>query len=161
MACRDGSSSGLQNRRAGGEVFVPSVGNACLRWLDVARASPGAGRLPGGKNGVASSIVVPKWGISKWLLSAFRSFSSSKRGVIKYKIYAEKLGKSVQRQREAVGNHTGTHKSGTFTSFLGVKKFISDDVNGLICLGLCRALLEEQSEIAGWSVVEFWLVSGG
>lgn len=124
MARRDGPSSGLQNRRAGYEVLVPSVGNACLQWLDVACGSPGAGRLPGGKNDVvASGIVVPKSGISKWLLSAFRSFSSSKHGVIKYEMYAETLGKSVQRQREAVGNHNGTHKCGTCASFLGVKKF--------------------------------------
>lgn len=124
-------------------------------------ASPGAERLQGGKNVVASGIVVPKSRISKWLLSAFRSFSSSKRGVIKYKMYAEKLGKSVQQQREAVGNRNGTHKCGTFTSFLGVKKFIGDDVNGLLYMGLCRAWLEEQSEIGGWSISEFWLVSGG
>lgn len=123
--------------------------------------SPGAVRLPGGKNDVvASDIVVPKSGISKWLLSAFCSFSSSKCGVIKYKMYAEKLGKSVQRQREAVRNHNGTHKRGTCTSFLLVKKFIGDDVNGLLCLGLCGESLEEQNEIASWSIVEFWLFSG-
>lgn len=125
-------------------------------------ASAGAGRLPAGKNDVvAFDIVVPKSGIGRWLSSAFHSFSSSKRGVIKYKMYAEKLGKSVQRQQEAVGNHNGTRKCGTCTSFLGVKKFIGDDVNGLLCLGLCGVSLEEQSEIVGWSIVEFWLVSGG
>jgi len=137
------------------------VGSACLQWLGVACASAGAGRLLGGKNDfVAFDIVVPKSGMSEWLLSAFHSFSSSERGVIKYEMCAEKLGKSVQRQREAAGNCNCTHKCGACTSFLGVKKFIGDDVNGLLYLGLSRTSLEEQCEVAGCSTTEFWLVSG-
>lgn len=60
----------------------------------------------GGKNVVASNVVVPESEISKWLLKVFCSVSSSKRGVIKYKMYAEELGQA-ERQREAVGNHNG------------------------------------------------------
>lgn len=123
-------------------------------------ASAGTGTLPGGKNDVAFDIVVPKSGISKWLLSAFCSFSSSKRGVIKYKMYAEELGKSVRRQREAVGNHNGTHKRGTCTSFLGVKKSIGDDVSGLLWVCAERCLrcpsvrwLAGASLSSGWFLV--------
>lgn len=63
--------------------------------------------LLGHKNDVvASNIVVPESGISAWLLKAFCSFSSSKCGVIKYKMYVEELGKA-ERQQETVGNHNG------------------------------------------------------
>lgn len=52
---------------------------------------------------------------------------------------AEKLAKSAQSQQETAGNRNGTHKCGSFTSFLGVKQFTGDVVNEFLCLGFCRA----------------------
>lgn len=51
--------------------------------------------------------------------SAFCSFSPSKRGVIKYRVYVGKLGKSVPRQQEASGNHPSTHSVALGHVFLG------------------------------------------
>lgn len=44
-----------------------------------------------------------------------------------------------------------------------MKQFGGGDVNGLLCLGLRRASLEEQSDIADWRILEFgcFLVASG
>lgn len=96
----------------------------------------------GGKNGVAAMVVL-KSGISKWLWSAFCSSSPSKRGVIEYRVYVGKLGKSVPRQQEASGNHLSTHSMALGHVFLGKE----------ICHWCCKWAplfrFEEQGEM-GW-----------